>query len=145
MSKPKSEKLCPGVEQIPFESLERLGAIFAEGEKKYGLDNWKTSPEDKEYNTERTRHAIRHLMLYANGDRQEDHLAKVMWYCVTTIWRTNHTTPITQLEQVVGVDSNGIPVVLLPNGTYLPVPTLSKEYKLDQETTLHTFLPIEKQ
>lgn len=92
MSKPKSEKLCPGVEQIPFEALERLGAIFEEGRVKDGLDNWKSSPGDQEYNIERTRHAIRHLMLYANGDRQEDHLAKVMWYCVTTIWRTNHNT-----------------------------------------------------
>ncbi len=84
---PKSELLSPGVEQIPFEGLEAIGAIFSEGEKKYGRDNWKQQPNNAEYNKERTRHAIRHLMLWANGDRQEPHLAKVAWFCVTTIWR----------------------------------------------------------
>ena len=87
MDKPKTEELAPGVEQIPFEALEELGYIFAEGEKKYGRDNWKKQPDNKEYDNERTRHAIRHLMLWANGDRTEPHLAKVMWFCVTTIWR----------------------------------------------------------
>ncbi len=84
---PKSEELAPGVEQIPFEGLEEIGKIFSEGEKKYGLNNWKLQPDNAEYNRERTRHAIRHLMLWANGDRSEPHLAKVAWFCVTTIWR----------------------------------------------------------
>lgn len=82
----KSEMICPGIEQIPFEALEACGAIFEEGRVKYGLGNWKKGVKDEEYQTERTRHAIRHLMLYANGDRSEDHVAKVMWWTVTTIW-----------------------------------------------------------
>jgi hypothetical protein len=85
--KPKSETLSPGIEQIPFESLEAIGSIFSEGQIKYGLNNWKKQPDNEEYNTERLRHAIRHLTLYANGDRSEPHLAKVAWFCVTTIWR----------------------------------------------------------
>lgn len=85
--KPKTEVLSPGVDQVPFEGIEAIGAIFAEGEKKYGKDNWKSAPSDAEYNAERTRHAIRHLFLWANGDRSEPHLAKVAWFCVTTIWR----------------------------------------------------------
>ena len=89
---PKSELLSPGVEQIPFEGLEAIGQIFSEGEKKYGLNNWKMQPDNIEYNRERTRHAIRHLMLWANGDRSEPHLAKVAWFCVTTIWREKNKT-----------------------------------------------------
>jgi hypothetical protein len=89
--KPKSETLSPGIDQIPFESLEALGEIFAEGEAKYGRDNWKKVPNDHAYNAERTRHAIRHLYLWANGDRSEAHLAKVMWFCVTTLWREKHS------------------------------------------------------
>lgn len=84
--KAKSEKLAPGVEQVPFEGIEAIGEIFSEGAIKYGVDNWKKGVGDPEYQTERCRHAIRHLMLWANGDRSEQHLAKVAWFCVTQIW-----------------------------------------------------------
>jgi len=84
---PRTEVVAPGVEQIPFEFLARLGAIFSEGQVKYGLDNWKKCPEDADFNRQRMCHAIRHLMLYANGDRGEDHLAKVGWFVATTIYR----------------------------------------------------------
>lgn len=77
--KAKTEKVCPGIEQIPFHSIERIGAIFEEGRIKYGRDNWKKGVGDNEFITERIKHMIRHLMLFANGDRQEDHLAKVGW------------------------------------------------------------------
>ena len=88
---PLTEGLAPGVEQVPFEGMEAIGSIFSEGETKYGRDNWKNQPDNIEYNRERTRHAIRHLMLWANGDRSEPHLAKVAWFCVTTIWREKHS------------------------------------------------------
>ena len=89
---PKSEVLSPGVDQVPFEGIEAIGAIFAEGEIKYGRGNWKKQPDNDEYNRERCRHAIRHLMLWANGDRSENHIAKVAWFCVTTIWREKNAS-----------------------------------------------------
>jgi hypothetical protein len=89
---PKSEVVSPGIDQIPFEFIEALGSIFAEGEAKYGKDNWKQSPNDAGYNQERSRHALRHLMLWIGGDRKENHLAKVAWFCCTTIWREKHAT-----------------------------------------------------
>jgi len=95
LMKPKSETLAPGVEQVPFIGIEAIGAIFNEGATKYGVDNWKQDPSNKEYNIERSRHAIRHLMLWANGDRSEPHLAKVAWFCVTTIWREDRSKPTT--------------------------------------------------
>jgi len=86
IDKAKTEELAPGVEQVPFEGIEAIGAIFSEGEIKYGVDNWKKGVGDEAYQVERTRHAIRHLMLWANGDRSEPHLAKVGWFCVTQLW-----------------------------------------------------------
>ena len=34
---------------------------------------------------ERWEHESRHLQLWADGDRSEEHLAKVMWFCATQI------------------------------------------------------------
>lgn len=127
MTKPKSEVLAPGVDQIPFEAMERLGAIFAEGQIKYGRDNWKTDPHNKEYNEERTRHAIRHLMLYANGDRQEDHLAKVMWFAATMLWRTSQPGELPDGSPAIinlSKDTlprhpiNNKPIVIYPDGNW---------------------------
>jgi hypothetical protein len=81
----KTEQLGLALDQIPFEGLEEIGKIFVEGSIKYGRDNWKSNPT-KEYQVERLNHAIRHLMLWANGDRSESHLAKVAWFCITQIW-----------------------------------------------------------
>lgn len=83
-----------GIDQIPLEVLTRLGNVFAEGERKYGRDNWrKRTSNDTSYTDERFRHALRHLMLWneeRNGHRApcgDDHLAKVMWFCGTTMER----------------------------------------------------------
>jgi hypothetical protein len=84
---PITEQVSPGIDQIPYEGIEAIGEQFALGEPKYGRDNWKRSPEDAQYDQERTRHAMRHLWLWANGDRSENHLAKCGWFCVTQIWR----------------------------------------------------------
>lgn len=87
MDGPKTEKVSPGIDQIPFEGIEEIGKCFAEGEKKYGRDNWKNQNNAEVYDQERSRHALRHLYLWINGDRSENHLAKVAWFCVTQIWR----------------------------------------------------------
>ena len=86
-SKPKTETVSPGIDQIPFEGIEAIGEIFAEGEPKYGRDNWKRGVDDTDYDQERCRHAMRHLWLWSNGDRSEDHLAKVGFFVVTQLWR----------------------------------------------------------
>lgn len=89
-NKPKSEVLYPGIDQIPFEGIVALGSIFAEGQRKYGRDSWKLGGDDIEYEEERTRHAIGHLMKWSNGDRSEPHLAKVAWFCFTQLWRESN-------------------------------------------------------
>lgn len=80
-NKAKSEKIGSNIEQIHFEALNRIGMIYAEGAEKYGYNNYLKGVGDPEFQKERLRHAIRHLHLWASGDRSEDHLAKVGWFC----------------------------------------------------------------
>lgn len=82
--KAATDKLETGLVLIPFYSIVRLGSIFIEG-LRYGRDNWKKGVHDKEYQEERLEHAFLHLIKYKEGDRSEDHLAKVMWFCATQL------------------------------------------------------------
>ena len=79
-----TDKSSTGLVLIPFHSILRLGAIFIEG-LRYGRDNWKKGVNDKEYQEERLEHAMVHLIKWKEGDRTEDHLAKVMWFCTTQL------------------------------------------------------------
>jgi len=55
--------------------LRRLAETCAEGASKYGDRNWeKGMPASVMLN-----HAIRHIYLYLQGDRSEDHLAHAAW------------------------------------------------------------------
>jgi hypothetical protein len=82
--KAASDKVGTGLTMIPFYSILHIGAIFVEG-LRYGRDNWKKGVNDKEYQEERLEHAILHLIKWKEGDRTEDHLAKVAWFCVTQL------------------------------------------------------------
>jgi hypothetical protein len=55
--------------------LRRLAETCAEGAKKYGPYNWERGiPASEMLN-----HAIRHIYLYLQGDRADDHLAHAAW------------------------------------------------------------------
>ena len=83
--KARTDKVAGGKRYIPLSALEALGSIFLEGVPKYGEHNWKNGAGDKKYQLERWEHADRHLHLWVEGDRTENHLAKVMWFCATQI------------------------------------------------------------
>jgi len=55
--------------------LRRLAETCAEGAKKYGDFNWEKGIPA----TQMLNHAIRHLYLWLQGDRSEDHLAHAAW------------------------------------------------------------------
>lgn len=55
--------------------LRRLARTYAEGEKKYGTYNWEKGLSIQSV----LDHAIRHIYLYLDGDRSEDHLAHAAW------------------------------------------------------------------
>ena len=82
--KAASDKVGTGLVLIPLYSLLNLGKIFIEG-LRYGRDSWKKGVNDKEYQEERLEHAILHLIKYKEGDRSEEHLAKVSWFCFTQL------------------------------------------------------------
>lgn len=68
-----------GFEQIPYNSIAAICRVIKEGEKSYGLGNWKKAANSHEDLIERLVHIINHTMLFIEGDRSEDHLAKVAW------------------------------------------------------------------
>lgn len=88
---PKTDTEPFDLTQIPAMSLRRLGAIFKEGEAKYGKNNWRSASDVIEWQLERANHAMRHLTNYVHqlqfgeciGEPGEDDLAKVAWFCVT--------------------------------------------------------------
>ena len=68
---------------IPIEALEACGRAWAEGEAKYGRDNWlKGIPQ-----TNLLEHAIRHIYTYLRGNSTEDDLGHAMWNIVTAIYQ----------------------------------------------------------
>lgn len=65
----------PRFDLIPTVSLTRLANLYAAGAEKYGDNNWqKGMPVSRCYAS-----AFRHLIQWAEGDRDEDHAAAVAW------------------------------------------------------------------
>lgn len=59
--------------------LRRLAETYKEGSVKYGDNNWqKGFPASDVMN-----HAMRHIMLWLDGDKTEDHLAHAAWNLLT--------------------------------------------------------------
>ena len=72
---------------IPPLALRRLAQRYALGAKTHGDHNWKLGmSRDVIYN-----HLVRHLMLYWEGDRSDDHLAAVAWGCCALMWYDDFT------------------------------------------------------
>ncbi len=104
MSKPKSKPVRPIARYgataseslglpyhlIPWESMRRVAAIFAEGLRKYPDTVVNARHLDRitpEWLDERYCHAIDHLAKWQEGNRNEDHLAKVAWFCLIALTR----------------------------------------------------------
>lgn len=60
---------------LPFEALRRLAVHMENGAKKYGKHNWRKGINQSRY----LQSALRHLNQFAEGHRDEDHLAAVMF------------------------------------------------------------------
>jgi hypothetical protein len=59
--------------------LRRLAAVYAEGAKEYGVDNWRKGMPFSDL----TNHGLNHMNKEMAGDRSEDHLAKLAWMAFT--------------------------------------------------------------
>lgn len=91
--------------QIPYPFLHALGQVIASGTPRYGYLNWLSGANDPSFRRERQKHAARHWALamhlltfgpnslrgladaglITHEEAEEDHLAKVVWYCMTEI------------------------------------------------------------
>lgn len=62
---------------IPHKPLERLALHYTLGAKKYGKNNWKKAKgEDRE---EFKDSAIRHVLAWAEGKKDENHASAAIW------------------------------------------------------------------
>ena len=68
-------------DEISPYGLEALAKVCREGFK-HGKGNWRDHPQPEGVVIN---HAISHLVKYMQGDREEDHLAKVAWGMFTLI------------------------------------------------------------
>lgn len=78
---------------IPIPALKRIGRHYMNGADKYGRGNWLKldTPED----IERYKQSMfRHLIQYLDGEKNEDHLAAVVWNAMSLLYfeETPHTT-----------------------------------------------------
>jgi hypothetical protein len=81
--KAKSDIVGFNYHQICPNAIRRIATIFHAGAKQYGENNYQKGINDPVWQNERFNHAMDHLLKYREGDRSEDHLAKVGWYvCV---------------------------------------------------------------
>jgi hypothetical protein len=96
----KRSERKPNYHQIPFCAIQRLAKRFAGGSRQYddpaeavklnGAMNWQAG--DEAYWTDAFNHAVEHLLL-SKSDDSDDHLAAVMWYCATRMWKDESTQP----------------------------------------------------
>ena len=67
----------PRYDLISLELLQRLAAVWEKGAEKYGEYNWQKASNDAEYQRDIANHILEHILLYAAGDRSEDHPAHI--------------------------------------------------------------------
>lgn len=72
----------PRYDLIPQEPLERLAMLYMRGAVKYDDNNWKKGqPFSRTYAS-----LLRHIYAWRKGDRDEDHLAAVLWNTMALMW-----------------------------------------------------------
>ena len=66
----KRERIRERYDLLPARAIKLVAIAMGEGAIKYGDENWKGLPESNLVN-----HALRHIMEYMSGDRDEPHLS----------------------------------------------------------------------
>jgi hypothetical protein len=116
----RSVVVAPALEQIPFDVLEDVAAIFAEGIPKYGERSWLKGVNNRAWKIERWKHALLHLWAWLwHGNTKENNLAKVTWFCLVML-------KIARIEADLGQD------VTPPLMAYPPLDELRKDHSTKQ-------------
>lgn len=68
-------KLIDGIQQLEYglDALFKITKVLKEGADKYEANNWRLIPAESHLS-----HAVAHLLAYATGDEQDDHLPHAM-------------------------------------------------------------------
>ena len=75
----------PRYDLIPICALKRVADLYARGAEKYGDNNWQLGqPFRRTYSS-----LLRHLFQWAEGDREEDHLAACCWATLSLMYYEN--------------------------------------------------------
>lgn len=73
----KRSKIKERFDLVPLDGLIQVAQVMAVGAEKYGETNWHGIPQESCAN-----HAIRHLVLWLNGDDSENHAAHAAANCL---------------------------------------------------------------
>ena len=71
---------------IPWDCMERVARHYQNGADKYGDHNWQKGMPSSRYFSS----AMRHMVKYITGSRDEDHLAAVIWNVLAIMWNEVH-------------------------------------------------------
>lgn len=86
---------------IPAVALQRLAGVYERGAAKYGDRNWQQGfPFSRCYDS-----AMRHLLQFAAGARDEDHLAQATFNVFALMYFEKHKPELNDLEAPVTVDA----------------------------------------
>jgi hypothetical protein len=82
----KSSEESPRYDLIPLEALQREAQRFALGAARHGERNYQRGAGDPAFRRDRLNHLLNHALLYASGDRSDDHLAAIRANAGMLIW-----------------------------------------------------------
>lgn len=100
---------------IPLEALEAMGEALAEGEVKYGRDNWiKGIPM-----TNLLEHAIRHCYAYLRGHTTENDIGHALWNLMAAAYFMKNRPDLDDRPQY---HKFGVPATWQPNSDTMPSP-----------------------
>jgi len=79
MKKYSRDKIKGNFSSICPTAMRRLALIHTEGDNHYGRMNWVNVDDISKFKLDTIDHAMNHLMSYLSGNKEEDHLAKIVW------------------------------------------------------------------
>jgi hypothetical protein len=84
---------------IPPFALQRLAGLYERGAAKYGDRNWELGQSSTRFYDS----CMRHLVNYMAGDREEDHLAAVMWNAVGMMFNEERRRDLNDIDELAGL------------------------------------------
>lgn len=88
---------------LPPRCIKRLAQHYEHGATKYSDRNWELGQPSSRYMDSMLRHAF----AYLDGQRDEDHLAAVLWNCMGIMYNEEYTPKWDDLTELTVARFNG--------------------------------------